>query len=96
MEGWKPEDVIYEVLLREGYSLTSQIERVAEITTVSIWQVIDDVKGQYFFICLEDVVSLEMIRRLNLSRDDLFICRDRALDDTTTANLALQCRLKVI
>jgi adenine-specific DNA-methyltransferase len=29
-------------------------------------------------------------------KDDLFICRDVAIDDKTAANLALQCRLKTI
>ena len=33
---------------------------------------------------------------LNLGRTDLLVCRDNALDDGTAANLALQCRLKVI
>jgi len=31
-----------------------------------------------------------------VSKDDLFICRDVALDDDAAANLALQCRLKTI
>jgi adenine-specific DNA-methyltransferase len=31
-----------------------------------------------------------------LGKDDLFICRDIALDDELAANLALQCRLKTI
>jgi len=35
-------------------------------------------------------------KALNLTADDLFVCRDRALDDTLAANLALQCRLKTI
>lgn len=96
MEGWTPENVIYELLLKEGHGLTSQIERVAEVTTATVWQIIDEVKGQYFLICLDDAISLETVRGLNLSRGDLFICRDSALDDTTAANLALQCRLKVI
>jgi hypothetical protein len=33
---------------------------------------------------------------LNLAKDDLFICRDVALDDEAAANLALQCRLETI
>jgi hypothetical protein len=31
-----------------------------------------------------------------LDKDDVFICRDSALDDQLAANLALQCRLKTI
>jgi len=31
-----------------------------------------------------------------MNPDTLLICRDKALDDTAAANLALQCRLKTI
>lgn len=48
------------------------------------------------FITLEDTVRLDALTPLGLTRDDLFVCRDSALDDETAANLALQCRLKTI
>jgi adenine-specific DNA-methyltransferase len=47
-------------------------------------------------VSLEDRLSLEIVKALNLSKDDHVICRDVALDDTVSANIALQCRLKVI
>jgi adenine-specific DNA-methyltransferase len=31
-----------------------------------------------------------------MTAEDLFVCRDVALDDSAAANLALQCRLKTI
>jgi hypothetical protein len=36
------------------------------------------------------------LRPLNLTREVLFVCRDKALDDEAAANLALQCRLRTI
>jgi adenine-specific DNA-methyltransferase len=48
------------------------------------------------YVTLEDRLSLEIVKGLNLSKDDRVICRDVALDDTVSANIALQCRLKVI
>lgn len=36
------------------------------------------------------------VRALQVSVDDLFVCRDVALSDSLAANLALQCRLKTI
>ena len=53
-------------------------------------------KEQSFYICLDDSINLENLSPLNLGKDDLFICRDVALDDEAAANLALQCRLKTI
>jgi adenine-specific DNA-methyltransferase len=88
--------VIYEVALKEGFGLNCQIERLQEIRGNSIWRVRDPDKEQTFRICLDEKLDLEAIRALNLGKDDLFICRDVALDDPLAANLALQCRLKVI
>jgi adenine-specific DNA-methyltransferase len=36
------------------------------------------------------------VKTLELQKEDLFICRDVALDDGLAANLALQCRLKTV
>ena len=41
-------------------------------------------------------VTTAVIADLGLTAEDLFICRDVALDDTAAANLALQGRLKTI
>ena len=53
-------------------------------------------KEQSFFICLDSALNLVHLRSLNLTRDDLFICRDVAFNDEMAANLALQCNLKTI
>jgi adenine-specific DNA-methyltransferase len=58
--------------------------------------VTDTEQDRAFTICLDDKLTLDSLRELGLSKDDLFVCRDAALDDTLAANLALQCRLKVI
>jgi adenine-specific DNA-methyltransferase len=95
VDGWNPENVIWEVALREGYALTSQIGR-EKINGQTIWRVTDSERDQSFHLCLDDKLSVESVRQLHLTRENLFICRDNALDDTLAANLALQCRLKVL
>lgn len=94
--GWKVEDVIWEVALREGYSLTSRVEPVAAPGGGTFHRVTDPERAWSFVIGLDDALTFKQVRALGLSRDDLFVCRDTALDDTLAANLALQCRLKVI
>ena len=84
-----------EVALKEGYPLESLVQRVKELQGQTVYRVTDLDREQSFLICLDDVVSLETVRPL-LDRDTLFVCRDVALNDDTTANLALQCRLKTI
>jgi adenine-specific DNA-methyltransferase len=94
--GWKPENVIWETALREGYSLTSRIEKIANTGKQAFWRVTDPEREQSFVICLDGTLTLDAVRALKLGKDALFVCRDAALDDTLSANLALQCRLKVL
>jgi adenine-specific DNA-methyltransferase len=94
--GWKPENVIWEVALREGYSLTSRIEKIPGAGKHTFWRVTDPDREQSFIITLDETLTLEVVRALKLPKNALFVCRDTALDDTLSANLALQCRLKVL
>lgn len=95
-EGWKAHDVIWEVAVKEGYSLTSKVEELPETNSNTVYRVTDDSKKQSFLVCLEDKIKPDTLAALRLGREDLFVCRDSALDDTAAANLALQCRLKTI
>ncbi|WP_146097100.1 hypothetical protein [Brucella oryzae] len=94
--GWKAEDLIWEVALREGLALTSRVVSVEGEKPGKLWRVTDDEQGKAFIICLADAIDLPDLKGLGLTKDDLFICRDTALTDTVAANLALQCRLKVL
>ena len=96
VDGWKEENVIYEVATKEGYSLTCRLEKVYEVAENNIWKVTDEDKEQSFYVCLDDTLKRDSVKSLELSTDTLFICRDKALDDELAANLALQCNLKVI
>jgi adenine-specific DNA-methyltransferase len=96
VDGWKSEDVLWEVAIKEGYALHSRVEPLDDIAQNTVWRVTDPDKGQSFLICLDTDVQEATVAALRLSADDLFICRDVALTDTLAANLALQCRLKTI
>jgi len=108
VDGWTAENVIYEVALKEGYGLNCRIDPLPIPPPLSgeggdrrspgggIYRVTDPDKEQSFTIYLDNAISLENLSALNLDKDDLFICRDVALDDEAAANLALQCRLKTI
>lgn len=97
LEGWTIDDVIAEVAIKEtGFSLSYRVEQVAEVTELTLYRVIDDEKEQFFYICLDDKLSLDALKPLNLQRDDLLIFRDSAVTDTIVANLVLTCRIKSI
>jgi adenine-specific DNA-methyltransferase len=96
LPGWTPENVISEVALSEGYSLSATVEKLAELKTNAVYRVSDADKGQSFLLCLDDKLDGETPRALQLAEAGLFICRDVALTDEFAANLALQCNLKTI
>jgi len=96
VDGWKVENVIWEVALKEGFGLGSRIERLEKVKDCALYRVIDPDRDQSLIICLEDKVELDALKPLELSSEDLFICRDSAITDEAAANLALQCRLKTI
>jgi adenine-specific DNA-methyltransferase len=96
LPGWNPEGVVWEAAIREGYSLTAKLQSFTGEKGGSFWRVTDSEKSQSFTITLDESLSLEAIRALDLKKESLFICRATALDDTLAANLALQCRLKVL
>ena len=95
-DGWRVEDVLYEIALKEGYPLDSTIEEVAGLQTNTVFRIVAPDRTQTFHLCLDEVLAEADIERLRLSKDSVFICRDIALTDTLAANLALQCRLKTI
>ena len=96
VEDWVPENVVYEVALKEGYQLNSSIEQVEGIKQNTIFRVVSANQKQAFYICLDEELFQDDIDTLGLTHDDLFVCLDKALDDTQASNLALQCRLKTI
>lgn len=96
VDGWKVENVIWEVAVKEGFGLGSRVERLTEVKDCTIYRVTDPDRRQSFLICLEDKVELDDLKPLETSSEDLFICRDSAITDEAAANLALQWRLKTI
>lgn len=94
--GWKPENVIWEVALREGFGLNTQFEVRDLANGNKVYDVTDPDTGQAFIICLDDQIRADLSKSTELNANTLFICRDVALDDSAAANLALQCRLKTI
>jgi adenine-specific DNA-methyltransferase len=99
-EGADPTDVIYEVVLKLGYSLNGRIEPL-ELESNRVYRVVDegeegDEAAASFFVCLDDELADETIDALPLDKETTFVCLDTALDDSQKVNLAMGCLLKVI
>jgi adenine-specific DNA-methyltransferase len=96
-DGWTPEAVIAEVALKEaGFELNYRVEDASEVDKHHVYRVTSPDDGRRFYLCLDDKVCLAALKPLKLDKDTLFVCRGSALDDEVAANLAMQCRLRVI
>lgn len=96
VETWKPLGVLWEVALKEGYSLSSTIRQRDDIKENLLWEVTDTEKEQSLLLCLDEHIQSSTIEALSLTKEQLFVCLNTALTDTLVANLMLQCRLKKI
>jgi adenine-specific DNA-methyltransferase len=102
-ENADPCHVIYEVILKLGYSLNSSIKPL-DLASNRVFKVTDSGRGSqetggnppHFYICLDDAVATATLDALPLERMTTFVCLDTALDDSQKVNLAMQCLLKVI
>lgn len=90
---YKEPDVIFECIIKEGYSLNSSIEKTS-VKTNKVYKVTDG--ALFFYICLDQEVKDKTIDELKLKKEDMFICLDIALNDSKKKNLAIQCNLKTI
>jgi len=88
-------DVVYENIIKEGFSLNSKIEK-KKLGKNNIYVVADGERTLH--VCLDRKLETETIKEF-AGRDykgRVFICLDKALDDTGKANLGLNLELKTI
>ena len=93
ISGYKNEAVIYECIIKEGYSLNSKIEKT-DVKSNKVFKVTDG--DLFFYISLDQEIKDKTITELKLKKENMFICLDEALNDSKKKNLSIQCNLKVI
>ncbi len=93
IEKYLDTDVLYEIIIKEVYSLNSKIEEFSNSPNI-IYKVIDE--DIFFYITLDQKLDQKSIEKLELNKNIMFVCLDSALNDTEKINLNLHCKLKVI
>ncbi len=93
VNGYDNYNVIYECIVKEGLNLNAEIEK-RDINGNTIYKVSDG--NQSFHICLDEKIKQENLNKLDLRKDDVFICLDSSLDDSKKVNISLQCKLKTL
>lgn len=101
IDDYKEINVVYEILLKEGYSLNSKVEKDGDIYIVREINKQEDeennkIEERKIFISFAKKVKEEDVEKLKFGEDDMFVCFDNALDDTTKVNVGREVNLRVM
>lgn len=96
IEGWKTENVLEEIKLRQGFALDCKVELVKEFSSNQIWHLVDPDRPITLYVCLDKKIDQRTVDSLNIGKDDKFICLNSAIDDTTYARLADKNRIQTL
>lgn len=96
IEGWKPEIVLEEIKLRQGFALDCNVEEVKEVSSNKVWHLTDPERPITLYVCLDKKIDQRTVDSLNIGKDDKFICLNSAIDDTTYARLADKNRVQTL
>ncbi len=78
-------DLMYEVLLKDGFTLNFKAKKLPEFTKNNIYKVSDGEKNA--FITLDSDLKDETLQELQKYTENRFICLERAVDTTKKWNL---------
>ena len=100
VQGWKTENVLTEIILKQGFALDCTKEKVDSFKKNTIWKITDSAdavsKKIKLYVCLDNSIEEETIKNLTLNDDEKFICLDAAIDDSAYARLADKGRIETI
>jgi adenine-specific DNA-methyltransferase len=82
-DGRTPDDILYEILLKTGFPLTTPIEKLT-LAGMTVYSV----AGGVLFVCLEWKLTLELIRAMGDRKPERVVCLDQGFagNDQLKAN----------
>lgn len=82
ISGWKKENLMSEILLLEGFPLTSKVTYQEALLQNEFYQVsAPGFCDHDLFVCLDPALDPLTIKLLTLAKEDILICLDTALTD---------------
>ena len=98
-EDAKEENLLSEVILREGFPITSKVSTL-EYDEISIHKVESAACEHKLFVCLERKLdkrlTMTTFKKTGIGGEDVFVCLDEALSDEGKSRIVELCSLKVI
>ena len=97
VDGWKSDDLMLEMVLKEaGFQLDYHVERAEKVRAQNVFRVSDKNSSRPFYICLDCEVRLENLEPLEPTSETRMISRAGSVNDGTAANLATRCMQRLI
>jgi len=97
MQGWKKENLISELLLLEGFPLTSDVTYLEDYRDNEVYNISAlDWCTHELYICLDAEIHNNTIKHLEMDEDDIFICLDSALTDELKVRIQDKFNVHVI
>ncbi len=96
VDRWKPENLLVEITLQEGFPLDSDIEELKEHKKNEVIQVSSGFCQHRLFISLDKKIAQDTIDNLKIEGEDIFVCLDNALTDEQKVTLSDKGFLKTI
>jgi len=96
VDNWNPDNLLYEVMLLNGFPLDSRIVHLEGYSQNIMCKVTSDFHAHALYICLDSRVHEATLEEFTLDREDLFVCLDSALIDENKFRLRDRCQLRVI
>lgn len=94
---WKKENLISELLLLEGFPLTSTMTYLEDFHDNELYNIsAPDWCTHELYICLDAEIHNNTIRHLEMAEDDIFICLDSALTDELKVRIQDKFNVHVI
>ena len=96
VDGWKPPDLLTQILLTEGFPLDSRVAVQEGFAHNQVHLVTSDFHQHRLFVCLDPSIAAATIAQLDLQDQDIIVCLDAALSDEAKLRLSDSGNLHVI
>jgi adenine-specific DNA-methyltransferase len=96
VENWKPENLLTEILLLQGFPLDSRVRPLPEFKKNDVKEVSSEFCQHRLYVCLDGKAQPETVAAIKLRPEDILVCLDSALTDEDKITLADRCNLKVV
>lgn len=96
ISGWTEKELLTEIMLIEGFTLSSVINIENDYKGNKIFSIHDDFCEHSLLVCADMEIKKETVSQLDLKGNDIFICLDSAIDNVDKLRLSDKGLIKTI